>query len=237
MTRTPTAPEWDAIDTVLLDLDGTLLDLAYDNYVWLARLPESYAEARGLSVAEAQAELAPKFKAHRGTLQWYSIDFWSRETGIDLHALHEAEVARIAWLPGARGFLEAARARGKRLTLMTDSHPDLLALKHSHTGVLDYLDAAYSSHRFGAPKQDPRFWPQARAAEGFDPARSLFVDDNPAVVRAALAAGIRWVYAIRQPDSSRDPHEHAEFEAVDRIAALTAGLASDSARSLAPRAS
>jgi hypothetical protein len=56
-------PDWNAIDTVLLDLDGTLLDLAFDNYVWMGRIPELYAQANGLSVPEAQAALAPKFRA------------------------------------------------------------------------------------------------------------------------------------------------------------------------------
>ncbi len=217
---TATAPDWHAIDTVLLDLDGTLLDLAYDNYVWLARLPELYAERQGLSVSEAQAALAPKFRAWRGRLEWYSIEFWSRETGIDLEAVHRAEADRIAWLPGAQDFLHILRRRGKRQILMTDSHPTLLALKHSRTGVLDLLDAAYSSHQFGAPKQDPAFWPAAQAAAGFDPLRTLFVDDNPAVVQAALDAGLRWVYAVRHPDSSRAANDHPEFNAIDRVTAL-----------------
>ena len=51
-------PDWTQIDVVLLDLDGTLLDLAFDNYVWMARIPELFAEANGLSIAEAQAALA-----------------------------------------------------------------------------------------------------------------------------------------------------------------------------------
>jgi putative hydrolase of the HAD superfamily len=213
-------PDWHAIDTVLLDLDGTLLDLAYDNYIWLGRLPELYAEANGLSVAEAQAVLAPKFRQWRGRMEWYSIEFWTAETGIDIEALHRAEASRVAWLPGATAFLGRVRALGKRLALMTDSHPAVLAIKHERTGVLDHLDAAYSSHRFGSPKQDPRFWPAARAVEQFNPARTLFVDDSPFVVQAATDAGIRWVYALRHADSSRGPLAHEHPTTVDRVGDL-----------------
>ncbi len=213
-------PDWQAIDTVLLDLDGTLLDLAYDNYVWLGRIPELYAQANGLSVPEAQAAIAPKFRAWAGKLEWYSIDFWSRELALDIHAVHVEEAARVAWLPGARGFLETLRAQGKRLALMTNAHPSILEIKHARTGVLDFLDAAYTSHGFGAPKEDARFWEAARAAECYDPARTLFVDDSAAVLHSAIRAGLGWVYGVRRPDTSAVPHRHEEFESVEGVSDL-----------------
>lgn len=208
--------DWDAIDTVLLDLDGTLLDLAFDNYIWLARVPEIFAEQRGLSLAEAHATLWPKFRKVEGTLAWYSIDHWTAELGIDIAALHRQEMRRAGWLPGARRFLETLRERGKRLTLMTNSHPVILQIKHQQTGVLDFLDAAYTSHGFGAPKEDPLFWERARAEVGFDPARTLFADDSAPVLRAAVQAGIGWVYAVRRPDSSRAANHH-EIPAIDGV--------------------
>ncbi|NDE00823.1 MAG: GMP/IMP nucleotidase [Gammaproteobacteria bacterium] len=217
-------PDWSAIDTVLLDLDGTLLDLAFDNYIWLGRVPEIFAERHGLSLAETHAQLAPRFRRVAGTLEWYSIDYWSRELGIDIEAVHNEEAARVAWLPGARGFLERIRESGKRLVLLTNSHPAILQIKHRQTGVLDYLDSAYTSHGFGAPKEDPRFWQTAQATVGFDPQRSLFADDSAAVLHAAIRAGIGHVYGVRRPDSSRDPHAHEEFESIDGVSELLDGL-------------
>ncbi len=205
---------------MLLDLDGTLLDLAYDTYIWLACVPQRYAAANGLSLAEARERLLPKFRAHEGTLDWYSIEFWSRELGFDVAALHRLEHERIGWLPGARGFLARVRAAGKRLVLLTNSHPTILAIKHERTRVRELFDAAHSSHEFGAPKEDPRFWDGVQAREPFDPARTLFVDDSLAVLRAARRAGIRHVYAVRCPDSSRERRDHEEFPAVDAVAEL-----------------
>lgn len=208
--------DWDSIDTVLLDLDGTLLDLAFDNYLWLARVPEIFAEREGLSLAETHAELAPRFQRVAGTLSWYSIDYWTAELGIDIAAVHREEAHRAAWLPGARRFLEVLRERGKRLTLMTNSHPTILEIKHQQTGVLDFLDAAFTSHGFGAPKEDPLFWERAQAAEGFDPARTLFADDSAPVLHAAVRAGIAHVYGVRRPDTSRDANQH-EVPAIDGV--------------------
>lgn len=215
-----TSADWDSVDTVLLDLDGTLLDLAFDNFVWLARVPEIFAERNGLSLAEAHAQLAPKFRQWAGKLEWYCIDFWSRELGIDIAALHREEAHRVAWLPGARRFLETLRERGKRLVLLTNAHPVILGIKHERTGVRDFLDLAYTSHEFGAPKEDPRFWQAARAAVGFDPARSMFVDDSRAVLHAAIAAGIGQVFGVRRPDTSRALHAHEEFSAIDAVIEL-----------------
>jgi putative hydrolase of the HAD superfamily len=186
----------------------------------MARIPEIFAENNGLSLAEAQAELMPRFVKLQGRMEWYCIDYWSRELRIDVAQVHRAEAARVAWLPGARGFLERLRASGKRLVLMTNSHPRIVEIKHERTRVLDWLDKAYSSHEFGSPKETQEFWSAARAAEGFDPARSVFIDDSAAVLRSAITAGIRHVYAVRHPDSSRDPHRHEEFAAIDAVSDL-----------------
>ena len=96
-------PDWASIDTVLLDLDGTLLDLAFDNYVWMGRIPELYAEANGLSVPEAHAALAPKFRAVQGLLEWYSIEHWSRELRLDIEALHREVIQLEKNLAAVKG--------------------------------------------------------------------------------------------------------------------------------------
>jgi len=104
--------------------------------------------------------------------------------------------------------------------LLTNSHPTILQIKHEKTGVLDFLDAAHTSHGFGAPKEDQIFWRAAQAEVGFDPARSLFADDSKAVLHAAILAQVRWVYGVRRPDTSRDPHLHEEFTAIDAVVEL-----------------
>jgi putative hydrolase of the HAD superfamily len=213
-------PDWATIDTVLLDLDGTLLDQAYDNHIWRDLVPQRYAAARSLDLHAAYTEIARLFSERSGTLEWYCIEYWSATLGVDIGALHREVRTHVAWLPGARDFLARMRADGKRLVLLTNSHPIALAVKHEQTRVLDYLDAAATSHDFGAPKEQPEFWKAALERFAYDPARSLFADDNVKMLEAARNAGIRWVYGIRHWDTKGSRREHLEHPAVDAVADL-----------------
>ena len=213
-------PDWSAIDTVLLDLDGTLLDQAYDNHIWRDLVPQRFAVAQSMDLHAAYADIARRFAALHGTLDWYCIEYWSRALGVDIGALHREVRSHVAWLPGAREFLARMRADGKRLVLLTNSHPIALAVKHEETGVLDYLDAAVTSHELGAPKEQAKFWAAALDRFGYDPARSLFADDNSKMLEAARSAGIRWVYGIRHWDTKGSRREHADHAAVDCVSDL-----------------
>jgi 5'-nucleotidase len=212
--------EWQQIDTVLLDMDGTILDLAYDNHFWRNHVPTAWAQHRSISVEQALADLAPRFRACEGTLNWYCIEHWSRELELDIAALKRQHRERIRWLPGAPEFLLRVRALGKRLVLITNSHPTVLSIKNERTQVIDYFDGCFSSHTFGAPKEDQRFWRELARVEHYDPVSSLFVDDSLPVLRAARLAGIGRIIAVRCPDSSAPPRSQQEFPSVDAVAEL-----------------
>jgi 5'-nucleotidase len=217
-------PDWSAIETVLLDMDGTLLDLKFDNDFWLERMPQVYAAARGVGLADAQEHLRRLYKAAEGTLDWYCIDYWSENLGLDVAALKREARESIAWLPRAEAFVQRVRAAGKRLALVTNAHPTTLAVKDEQLDFRGHFHAVYSSHPFGAPKENPAFWRALNATERFDPQRTLFVDDSLPVLRAARDYGVRWIVAIAHPDSSRPRRSIEDFPSVDAIHELMAGL-------------
>lgn len=212
--------DWESVDTVLLDMDGTLLDLRFDNFFWQELVPRRFSELRGIGLAEAHRHLLPKFARKRGTLDWYCLDYWSRELGIDIVRLKEEVRDHIDFLPEVPDFLQAVRQAGKRLVLVTNAHPATLKLKLRRTGLQRFLDALHSSHDIGRPKEDLAFWERLRAIEPFDPARTALVDDSLPVLRAAHSYGIARVIAILKPDSSRPARAVKGFPGVDRLADL-----------------
>src|SRR5690606_32097496 len=85
-TRFPMV-DWTKIDTVLLDMDGTLLDLYFDNYFWLEYLPVKYAAHHGCDIASATRFLTELSDSLHGTLDWYCIDYWTERLEMDVEAL------------------------------------------------------------------------------------------------------------------------------------------------------
>ncbi|MGU2165071.1 GMP/IMP nucleotidase [Pseudomonas aeruginosa] len=219
----PTLP-WSAIDTVLLDMDGTLLDLHFDNHFWLEHLPQRYAERNGLSRTEADAVLEPLFREHAGQLNWYCLDFWSRELDLSIRELKHEVAHLISLRPHADTFLAALRRAGKRVALITNAHRDSLSLKLERIELAPYFDRLISSHDYGYPKEDARFWSALQADFGFDPQRSLFIDDSLPILRSARAYGVAHVLAVRHPDSRGQVRDTEEFAAQEDYRRLLEGL-------------
>lgn len=211
---------WDEIDTVLVDMDGTLLDLAFDNFFWLDLVPRHYAVRHRLSEVDARAVLQRAYQALEGTLAWYCIDHWTDTLDLDLRALKWAHRERIRYLPGATEFLAAVRARGKQLTLVTNAHRAVLAVKTDHTGLDREVDELVSSHDFDAPKESAEFWQRFSAHGRFDPQRTLLLEDSISVLTAARAFGLSFTLAIRQPDSSQPARDITGFPSVDGVHVL-----------------
>ncbi len=196
---------WDTIDTVLLDMDGTLLDLHFDNYFWLTHLPQRYAQARGIDEQQAIQELMHEINRYKGTLQWYCLDHWSELIEMDMSKLKLEIAHKIQVRPFAEEFLRTLRKMGKKLVLVTNAHPKGLNLKMDVTEIDRWLDIVISSHEFNTPKEDEAFWHLLQGREAFDPKRTLFIDDTPRVLSSAKNYGIEYLVCIIQPDSQKPP--------------------------------
>lgn len=207
-------PDWQQIDTVLLDMDGTLLDLHFDNYFWLDHLPAVYARHHDLSEEEALAELNKSFVGLRGTLDWYCLDYWTELTGLPIAELKRDVQDKIGFRPHVQGFLARLRERGKRTVIVTNAHRDSVQLKMERTGLDQLVDRVISSHDYREPKESQAFWDHLHRDEAFDPARTLLIDDSKAVLESAARWGITQLLTIYHPDSRKEPDTDSPFPGI-----------------------
>jgi putative hydrolase of the HAD superfamily len=210
--------DWDRIDTVLLDMDGTVLDLHFDSRFWLHLVPTAYGEARGLSRDQAWSELEPRLKRVEGTLQWYCLDYWSRELQLDVAQMKHELAHLIRFRDDAEAFLRRLRSSHRQVVLVTNAHQRSLSLKVARTGLDSLLDATVTSHELGYPKECAHFWPRLRERHPFEPHRTLFLDDSLPVLRAAHRYGIAHLLSIHQPDSSAPGRHTEEFQSLEHFA-------------------
>ena len=215
---------WQQIETVFLDMDGTLLDLHFDNHFWQEHVPLRYAEKHSLGVDAAKTALFPRFRAAEGTIDWYCVDYWSRELDMDISALKREVEHLIQVHPHVAEFLELLNTTGKRVALLTNAHQKVIELKMATTGLAKHFDHLICSHAFQVPKEDPRFWPKLAKADQFDPQTTLFVDDSLPVLRAARNFGIRHLRAVCLPDTRSPRRDTAEFAGIDSFDELLQGL-------------
>lgn len=215
---------WKDIDTVLLDMDGTLLDLRFDNHFWKEHVPVKYAEKHGLEIDEAKAQLIPRFKSKEGTLEWYCLDYWTQSLQLDIAALKLELSDLIAVLPHVIEFLEVMKKSRHRVLLVTNAHRHSLSLKMEKTGLSVFFDEIVSSHDFGMPKENDDFWEVLRRTYHFDKNRTLLIDDSLAVLNSARRYGIANLVSISRPDTGLPKREIAEFTAIEDFRALMQAL-------------
>ncbi|MDO9162485.1 MAG: GMP/IMP nucleotidase [Methylococcaceae bacterium] len=216
--------DWTKIDTVLLDMDGTLLDLNFDNHFWKEFVPLKFAEQQGISVDLAKQQLQPRFKSMEGKLEWYCLDYWSNALQLDIAGLKVEIAELIAVLPHVVEFLEKLRQSPRKVLLVTNAHQDSLGLKMEKTCLQPFFDDIISSHALGLPKEHPEFWPLLQQQIGFSKQSTLMIDDSLAVLHAARTFGLGYLCAVSKPDSKLPHRQIIEYPAIADFRELMLGL-------------
>lgn len=208
---------WHNISTVFLDMDGTLLDLRFDNHFWLEYLPQAFAGHHSIELSKAQAHLHNISQQTQGSLQWYCLDYWSQTLGVNIQALKREIVHLISERPDVLEFLEALLAHDLEIVLVTNAHPDSLQLKLKHTQIKPFFRHIVSAHELGLPKEDQNFWSRLALRLPFEPARTLLIDDNEQVLLSAAQYGMTHLFTIAQPDSRGTMREKTLFPAINQF--------------------
>ncbi|GAA5143338.1 GMP/IMP nucleotidase [Thalassotalea piscium] len=195
--------DWSKITTVLLDMDGTILDLHFDNHFWLEHLPKRYSELANISVEQATEKLVSHYQRVEGTIAWYCLDYWAEQTQLPITQLKREVQHLIRLRDDAHDFLVALKQSGREVILVTNAHPDSLSLKVERTQLDQYFDQLYSTHEFGATKESQLLWQRLQQKQGFNNESTLFVDDNITILNSAKNFGIEHLLAVANPDSQQ----------------------------------
>ena len=207
--------DWQNINTVFLDMDGTLLDLHFDNHFWLEHMPKRYAEKHDITTEEASKALSQKTKAIEGSLNWYCLDYWEEKLDMDIVELKHEVAERIAIRSNVIEFLNHLRALNKRIVLLTNAHHKTIQLKFSYAKIEQHFDHIITSHDVGLAKEQEGFWQALEKIEDFSKTSSLFIDDNLDVLNTAHEYGVEYLLAIHQPDSQQAIKDTGKFTAIE----------------------
>jgi HAD superfamily hydrolase (TIGR01509 family) len=208
-------PHWPSINTVLLDMDGTLLDKHFDDHFWEKYVPSQYAVLHRITVDEAEEKLMQLYRTQEETLNWTDLDYWSRQLGLDIPALKKQVDHLISVHPNVVPFLDAVRRRGKRICLVTNAHGKTLDLKMEKTALAGLFHDIVTSHEIGMPKEEPRFWEGLRQRIHFEPHRTLLAEDTEAVLVSAAAYGITYLIHIAKSSSAKPARLSDRFYSVE----------------------
>jgi putative hydrolase of the HAD superfamily len=218
------AINWSEISTVLIDMDGTILDLHFDNHFWLEHLPLRYSEKMSISIEAAKEKLKADYLAVVGTIEWYCLDYWSERTDMPIKELKREIQHLIHLRSDAKAFLLALKASGRDVVMVTNAHPEALSLKIERTQLDQYFDTLYSTHEFGVSKESQLLWQRLQAKHGFDCEKTLFIDDSVEILQSAQQYGIKHILAVANPDSKKEANVITDFPAVSNFNLLVEQL-------------
>ncbi len=223
-------PDWDLIDDILLDMDGTLLDRHFDNFFFEEELPRRYAALHGLAFEMARDHLMGMYRSVEGELDWTNLHYWTGRIGIDVVAMTRELDHMIDFLPGAEEFLKEIGRLGKRVVILTNAHTAGVEIKQSKTGIDRYVDRIVDAFEVGHLKMREAYWPTCQRLVGFDPARALYVDDDEACLAAAEAHGIGHILHSAKSSSQLPPQPSLRFRSITNLADLIPSTGSSASR-------
>ena len=183
-------------------MDGTLLDLHFDNYFWTLLVPQIYAKQNDISVEQSKTIIFGKMKNVIGQLEWYCLDYWQQQLQIDIRQLKYSVKHRISCRPLTIDFLTWLNDTNKHVILLTNAHPYSMDLKLQETALAPYFEHCISTHNLGYCKEQPQCWQELINRYAINKDSSMFIDDSQPVLNSAVTFGIASVIGITQPDSS-----------------------------------
>jgi len=203
----------DTTSLISFDLDGTLVDHAYTEHVWLQAVPELVAARRGLPFEEARRWVLDRYReVGEGRLEWYHLDYWYRlfELDGDWLELLDRHVERVRAFPEAHRVLDRLAPR-HRLVVISNAARPFLDREMRAAGLEGRFERAISATSdIGEVKKTASFYRRLCRELGRDPHEVIHVGDHPVFDHEApAAAGLQACYLDR---SRKHTGPHVVFD-------------------------
>ena len=212
--------DWNNIDTVLLDMDGTILDRHFDDHFWCDHVPMRWAAEKSTTIEHARDHLFSLFKSQENTLNWTDLDYWSNQLQMDIPLLKLEVEHLIAVHPYVIDFLLFLKKSGKKVWLVTNAHTKTLDLKMNATRISHYFDGAICAHQVGLPKEDGRFWGELQRFIPFEPSRTMLGEDSETNLGTAERYGIKYLVYVGRFSSVVAPLKSNDFASIEFFSSL-----------------
>tara|TARA_Y100001960_G_scaffold249798_1_gene265895 strand:- start:618 stop:1130 length:513 start_codon:yes stop_codon:yes gene_type:complete len=153
-----------------------------------------------------------------GTIDFYSFNYWTAYTKLDIVELHRGYVELIEFRPGAKAFLNWAKRSNKTTIIATNAHPDSIKIKDEVSNIGSLVDHVVSSHQYSCPKETFSFWQNLKEDYDIEEGKSIFIDDNAPVLDSSKKFGIAYNLMVSRPDSQKPKKVDLPYPAFDDYA-------------------
>lgn len=179
------------IKIISFDMDGTLVDPEFTDWVWLHGIPKLYAEKAGIPFEEAKHTVVEEYlKVGEGSIQWYDIKYWFSLFRLDTSwkDLMHQYTDKIKIFPDVSGILSRLSARGGSalggkerysIVLTSNAGREFIDVEMEVTGLIRYFDRIFSATSdFGEVKKTGAFYKKICEILGSRPDEIVHVGDH-----------------------------------------------------------
>lgn len=206
-----------SITVVIFDMDGVLIDSSAAHFESWRRL------ASDLGAKVTQAQFGSTFgRQNRDIIPLLFGGSLSTHRVAELGEIKERyyrELVKddVPVLPGAADLIRSCHGTGLRLAVGSSGHPENIAMALRVLGVDELIECVVTGEDVTVGKPDPQVFLMAAERLGVSPSSCVVIEDAPAGIDAALAAGMRAIGVTTGHPRERLAHAHLVVDGLNDL--------------------